>query len=106
MSEEAAEPGHKQLRKFRLQHTRKDSRLHAISDLYGYLLVSSDPLISSIGAIRRRQQYRAKVGQVLPETVALLAEPEQPSEADICSSPWGSDSSSDGDSDSSSYTDA
>ncbi|KAF0313705.1 hypothetical protein FJT64_015838 [Amphibalanus amphitrite] len=108
MSEEAAESGHKQLRKFRLKHTRKDSRLHAISDLYGYLLVSSDPLVSSIGASRRRRRYRDKVSQLLPETVALLREPELPSSNDeVYGSDSGSDTSScsDDDSDSSCCSD-
>ena len=105
MSEEAAESGHKQVRKFRLKHTRKDSRLHAISDLYSYLLVSTDPVISSRAASRRHRQYRTKTGQLLPETLALLEEPELPSgrqehRSSPCNSSCDSDSSCDSESDS------
>ncbi|KAF0314431.1 hypothetical protein FJT64_015105 [Amphibalanus amphitrite] len=49
MSEEAAEATHKRVRQYRLRHTRKDSRIHTMSDLLGYLLVASDPLLSSLG---------------------------------------------------------
>ena len=54
MSEEAAEARHKDLRLFRLHHTRKDSRLHTMSDLFGRLLVTSDPLINSLRQEERR----------------------------------------------------
>ena len=46
MSEEAAEATHKRVRQYRLRHTRKDSRIHTMSDLLGYLLVASAPLLS------------------------------------------------------------
>ena len=105
MAEEAAKSGHKQVRKFRLKHTRKDSRLHAISDLYSYLLVSTDPVISSRAASRRHRQYRTKTGQLLPETLALLEEPELPSgrqehRSSPCNSSCHSASSCDSESDS------
>ena len=45
MSEEAAESSNKDLRRFLLRHTRKDSRLHGMSDLYGYMLVNTDLLL-------------------------------------------------------------
>ncbi|KAF0309112.1 hypothetical protein FJT64_019713 [Amphibalanus amphitrite] len=53
MSEEAAEATHKRVRQYRLRHTRKDSRIHTMSDLLGYLLVASDPLLSSLALIKR-----------------------------------------------------
>ena len=93
MSEEAAEASNKDLRRFRLRHTRKDTRLHGMSDLYGYMLVNSDPLLSSKGARRRRRQFGPKVGQLLPATMALLADPPLPSATEP-----GNDSSSDDDS--------
>ena len=78
MSEEAMEATNKSVREYRLRHTRKDTRLHTISDLLGYLLVASDPLLSSHG-LRRRRGVR-RIGHLLPETRGLLAEPELPEE--------------------------
>lgn len=50
-SEEALEARNKDLRKYRELHTRKFSRLQTMTDLFYMLLVSSDPLISSISKI-------------------------------------------------------
>ena len=77
MSEEAAEATNKRVRQFRLRHTRKDTRLHTMSDLFGYLLVASDPQLSSYGLLRRRGLRRTGHG-LLPETQRLLAEPMLP----------------------------
>lgn len=48
MSEEALEARNKDLRNFRLHHTRKTSRHNTMQDLAHALLFSSDPLISSL----------------------------------------------------------
>lgn len=101
MSEEALESCHKQLRKFRLKHTRKDCRLHSMSDLFGFLLVSSDPLLSSLGLHSRRHTLQR--GRLLPETRALLSEPLLPASdhqagAGDVSSCSSTDDSSDSDS--------
>ena len=92
MSEEAAEARHKDLRVFRLRHTRKDSRLHTMSDLLGRLLVTSDPLISSLRQEERRAKQTRRHGPLPPEVYALLAAPELP-EQDTCSSDSDSDDS-------------
>ena len=47
LTEEALEACHKVIRKNRLTHTRKTSRLSSNKDLFLYLLLNSDPLISS-----------------------------------------------------------
>ena len=75
MLEEAAEATHKRVRQYRLRHTRKDSRIHTMADLLGYLLVASDPLLSSLGLERRRRLYWSRHGQLQPQILALLAEP-------------------------------
>ena len=49
---------------YRLRHNRKDSRIHTMSDLLGYLLVASDPLLSSLGLRRRRSLYRNRHGRL------------------------------------------
>lgn len=98
MSEEAAEAANKRVRQYRLDHTRKDSRLHTMSDLVGYLLVASDPLLSSSGLQRRREAAARRKGKLLPETLALLAEPHLTS----ANADTSSDSSNSSDSDSSS----
>ena len=73
MSEEAQEARNKDVRDYRLQHTRKDSREHTMADQMGYLFVTSDPLISS-SAVRSRYNRRAASTQVLlGEAVALLS---------------------------------
>ena len=48
-----------------------------MEDLFDYLLVSSDPVISSHGLERRRQMYAKRHGELLYGTVALLASPQQ-----------------------------
>ena len=48
MSEEAQEARNKDVRAFRVRHARKYSRLHTIADQFGFLLVTSDPKISSV----------------------------------------------------------
>ena len=79
MSEEAAEATNKRVRQYRLRNIRKDTRLHTLSDLLGYLLVASDPLRSSRGLQRRRGLHTSRYG-LLPESRRLLAEPELPKE--------------------------
>ena len=54
MSDEAAESTNKEIRDYRLQHKHKDASDHTMSDLFGYLLVASDPYISSLGLKDRR----------------------------------------------------
>ena len=71
LSEDAQESRNKDFRAYRLQHTRKDSRLHTMADQFGYLLVTSDPLISSscVREYCRRAQERVRFA---PEALALL----------------------------------
>lgn len=57
LSEEALEARHKEIRKNRLSHTRKTSRLHSNQDLMNILLLTSDPLISSL---RKTMTKRAR----------------------------------------------
>jgi len=47
LSEDALEASHKMFRRNRLKHTRKSSRSHTCLDLMNYMLISSDPYISS-----------------------------------------------------------
>lgn len=69
LSEEAQESCNKSYKRFREHHTRKNSRLHTTKDLIHMLLVSSDPVISTL---RRKREIKKK--ELLPETVALLME--------------------------------
>ena len=46
-SEEAQERRNKDIKSYRLHHSRKDSRMHTIDDQFRTLLVTSDPMISS-----------------------------------------------------------
>ncbi|KAF0293694.1 hypothetical protein FJT64_000820 [Amphibalanus amphitrite] len=81
MSEEAAESLNKCIREVRLKHTRKDTqcpRLHTMSDMFGYLLVASDPVLSSVGQQERRRKHARRQGTLLSETLRLLADPALP----------------------------
>jgi len=52
---------------YREHHTRKNSRLNSNEDLFHKLLISSDPVISSI-----RNIPLVKNGQLSPEVKSLL----------------------------------
>ena len=47
-SEEARESRNKEIKNYRLYHSRKDSRLHTNEDQVHYLCAKSDPFISSL----------------------------------------------------------
>ena len=47
-SEEGQESRHQDVKKYRLRHSRKTSRIHTLTDQFNRLLVTSDPVISSI----------------------------------------------------------
>jgi len=59
---------------FRLRHSREDSRLHRMSDVFGRLIVVSDPLVSSLEmTVPQKHQIRLCVP---PEARALLVLPD------------------------------
>ena len=72
MSEEAQEARNKDVRAYRLRHARKDSRVHTMADQMGYLLVTSDPVVSS-SSVRRYNKRAASRQALLSEAVALLS---------------------------------
>ena len=77
MLEEAAESTNKRIREYHLQHMRKDAREHVMSDLFGYMLVASDPLISSLELKTRRDNTWHR-GTLLASSIALLRASELP----------------------------
>ncbi|KAJ4429838.1 hypothetical protein ANN_22042 [Periplaneta americana] len=66
LSEEAQEARNKDIKRFREHHTRKNSRINTVTDLVNNLLVSSDPLISSL---RRSHE---KPSSTLPDEAKSL----------------------------------
>ena len=67
--------------------------VHTTSDVFEYLLVASDPVLSSLGLQERRHMYARRQGKLLPQTLALLAEPQLPAaDEDSDNSNDGSDS--------------
>lgn len=58
MSEEALEARNKDVRNFRLHHTRKTSRQHTMEDLMHALLFSSDPFISTLSKSTSRSSKK------------------------------------------------
>ena len=57
-----------------------------MEDLLRYLLVSSDPVLSSFGLEKRRRENVKRQGGLLPEVMALLACPVQPEGAAVSAS--------------------
>lgn len=70
MSEEALEARHKEFRKFRLEHSRKISRTKTNPDILHSLLISSDPLITSL-----KQHEKSKETVIDPEVLKLIKAP-------------------------------
>lgn len=73
LSEEAQEARNKDNRKYRELFTRKTSRIHTNMDLANRLLVSSDPLITSL----RKMPKRGGEKTLTTEVLALLKEPQE-----------------------------
>ena len=68
-SEEAQESLNKQIRNARLHHTAKVSRINTMKDQMHYLLIRSDPIISSISFVKHRS-YKGR--SLPPEVLNLL----------------------------------
>lgn len=69
LSEEVQETRHKEIRRYRLQNTRKTSRIKTNEDLLHSLLISSDPLISS-----HRQIENSNKMELFKEAKNLIAD--------------------------------
>lgn len=67
-SEEGSEVKHKDIRFHRLHHTCKISRYRSTEDLMKYMLVASDPVISSL----QKQKHHKKKCTLSSEVLALL----------------------------------
>lgn len=67
LSEEAQEARNKDLRRFREGHTRKNSRICTNEDLLKMLLITSDPVISSLRSLAPR-----KKGSLSQEVLSML----------------------------------
>lgn len=55
LTEEAAEARNKDFRNYREHHTRKFSRIASNQDILNFMLVSSDPLISSLRPVTKKK---------------------------------------------------
>ncbi|XP_053952723.1 uncharacterized protein LOC128859715 [Anastrepha ludens] len=69
LGEEASEARNKDYKKFRLQHSRKHSRMANLEDLFCRAIDTSDPLLSSL---RLKERLQQKVQLSLPKEVQLL----------------------------------
>lgn len=78
LSEEAQEARNKHFRMYRENYARKFSREQCNRDIYNRLLLSSDPLISSISIKQRRRKKISK--SFSPETLDMLL-PTKPDSA-------------------------
>lgn len=67
-SEEAQESRNKDFKRIRANHSRKTSRAHTNEDIIHWLLISSDPVISSI-----RTTYPKKKKELDLDTTQLFA---------------------------------
>jgi hypothetical protein len=73
-SEEALESRNKDFRKYRQCNTRKFSRTKTMQDLFNALLVSSDPVISSLSQCIGTRSHKPTLNK---EVLELLQEPEK-----------------------------
>ena len=80
-SEECQESLHKIVRNTRLNHSRKTSRLNTMKDLLHYLLVHSDPLISTL----RKKEHGSKLRELSEEARSLLKISEEMEELSLSS---------------------
>ena len=70
-SEEAQEANNKELRNARLDHSCKVSRLNAMKNMFHYMLIRTDPVISSISF----KKHKTVDGEPIDDDVkALLIE--------------------------------
>jgi len=65
--EEDQKASNKNYNRFREHHSRKSSRIHTNTDIFNFLLVSSDPLITSL-----RTQPKKSHTKLPPEAIHLL----------------------------------
>ncbi|KAK5647865.1 hypothetical protein RI129_002757 [Pyrocoelia pectoralis] len=72
-SEDALESRNKEFRKYRECNTRKFSREETMQDLFNALLVTSDPVISSLSQCIGNRSYKQALNK---EVLELLQEPE------------------------------
>lgn len=81
LSEEVLEVTHKLFRKYLLEYTRKINRKATNKDLLHHLLMSSDPIISSL----RPDLRKSKKQELFPEVQELFVQEKENSEnEDIC----------------------
>ena len=73
LSEEAQECRNKDIRAYRLGHARKNSRENTLGDQFRFLLVTSDPVISSASLQARCQRVAALRSGVPAEVSRLLS---------------------------------
>ncbi|CAH1108234.1 unnamed protein product [Psylliodes chrysocephalus] len=72
LSEETQECTNKELKMFRRGHTRRTSRENTVEDLLNCLLVSSDPFITSLRKLHKKQS-----GHLSKEVLDVLCAPEE-----------------------------
>lgn len=74
LSEEALEARYKNIRRYREHHTRKISRMNTNEDLFKRLLLTFDPLISSL------QKFSKKQVEIATDVKNLLINDEKSTE--------------------------
>lgn len=77
LSEEAQEARNKDIKHFRENHTRKTSRKNTNSDIFHRLLLSSDPLISSIREVKTKKR---KLLESVKDLLIIIDDSESESE--------------------------
>ena len=82
-SEEAQESRNKDNKNFRLHHARKDSRIHTFEDQFHYLLITSDPLISTMIIEKEYCKSKNKNKELSAEAKALLEDEEISNSSEI-----------------------
>ena len=74
-SEEAGESRNKDIKNYRLYHSRKDRRLHTNEDQVHYLCATSDPFISSLREkVNENKNLRSKLPKEAHDLIELTIE--------------------------------
>ena len=80
LTEEASEANNKNLRRFRLQHSRRSSWFNNIMDVFNRMMDISDPIIQDTSAARRASRRRKR--RLPKEVLAVLKNPDFSNELD------------------------
>ena len=76
LGEEALESRNKDFRKYRQHNSRQSSRLKSNTDVFNMMLISSDPLITSLGSLPKRK--KKNLCEEIQNLLYIIEDPQDP----------------------------